>query len=200
MTARSAVTTPDMVEGIIDRDRELFLWLNSLGQPSWDGFWLALSNKWVAIPLYLLLLLWAFRQYGWKGTLLLLVFVALLITASDQLANFFKYGVARLRPCHDPELAEVVRLVKPSCGGRYGYYSAHAANAFGLAVFFSVLWGPKRRVWAVALVAWALLVGYSRIYLGVHFPLDVLSGFVAGGILGWLFARLFQMARQKWSL
>ena len=187
-----------MWEALIDKDREIFLWLNGLGDASWDAFWLGLSNKWVAIPLYLLLLIWTFRQYGLKGTLMLLVFVALLITCSDQLANFFKYGAARLRPCHDPEIAELVRLVKPSCGGRFGYFSAHAANSFGLAMFFSAIWGRRLRWWSVVLLFWAVLVGYSRIYLGVHFPLDVLTGFLAGGMLGWTFARLFLLAHQKW--
>lgn len=187
-----------MWEALLERDQEAFLWLNSLGSPGWDAFWLLLSDKWAAIPLYLVLLLLAFRQFGARRTLVLLVFIALLITCTDQLANFFKYGVGRLRPCHDPEIAPAVRLVKASCGGRFGFYSAHAANAFGLAVFFATLWERKRQVWAALLILWAVLVGFSRIYLGVHYPLDVVSGFLSGGILGWIFARLYTFGLQKW--
>ena len=91
----------------------------------------------------------------------------------------------------------MVRLVKESCGGRYGYFSAHAANSFGLAIFFGIFWGSRRLVWAALLLFWALLVAYSRIYMGVHYPLDVLSGSLAGAFLGWLFARLYFRADQK---
>lgn len=186
-----------MWERLIEKDQEWFVYLNGLGTPAWDPFWKALSDKWMALPLYGLLLFLAVRQIGWKRTGLLLVFVALLITCTDQLSNFFKYGAQRLRPCHEPGLEGVVRLVKSSCGGRFGYFSAHAANSFGLATFFSVFWGARRWFWGMLLLLWALLVAYSRIYLGVHYPLDIISGCLAGGILGWLFARLFIRADQK---
>lgn len=178
-------------------DRNWFLELNGMGTAAWDDFFLFLSDKWLAIPLYALLLLVAWRDLGWKPLLLLLVCVALLITCTDQLSNFFKYGVGRLRPCHDPSLEGMVRLVKANCGGRFGYFSAHAANAMALAAFFTTFWGPGRRGWGALLVTWALAVGFSRIYLGVHYPLDVLTGCLVGAAFGWMFARLFKMARSK---
>ncbi|WP_445384518.1 phosphatase PAP2 family protein [Robiginitalea sp. IMCC44478] len=188
-----------MWDAIIEKDRELFLYLNSLGTPAWDGFWLFLSDKWAAIPLYLLLLVISFRRLGWKNTLVFLIFIALLITVCDQLANFFKYGVARLRPCHDPDLQSVLRLVKASCGGRYGYFSAHAANAMGLATFFCFFLGKAWRWFCSFLIIWALAVGFSRIYLGVHYPLDVVSGALAGSFFGWLFYRLYTFASLKFA-
>ncbi|MEJ2163298.1 MAG: phosphatase PAP2 family protein [Robiginitalea sp.] len=186
-----------MWESLIEKDQQFFIFLNNLGSPFWDPFWLAMSDKWVALPLYGLLLFLAIRDLGWKRTALFVVFIALLITCTDQLSNFFKYGMQRFRPCYEPSLDGMVRLVKSSCGGRYGYFSAHAANSFGLATYFAVFWRNTHRTWAVLLLFWALLVAYSRIYLGVHYPLDVLSGCLAGGLLGWIFSRLFLRADQR---
>ncbi len=188
------------MEELLHIDKETFLFLNNLGTPAWDGIWLAITDKWTSIPLYLLLLLLSARLLGLKKTLVLLVAVALTITACDQLANFFKLGVGRLRPCHDPELSGLYRLVKASCGGKFGYFSAHAANSFAVAVFFSHLLRKSYSWLPWVLVLWAGIVSYSRIYIGVHFPLDVVSGALVGTFMGWLFFRLYIFALDRFSL
>jgi undecaprenyl-diphosphatase len=180
-----------MLDSVIQLDKELFLFLNNLGGASWDGFWLFVTNKWSSIPLYLVLAYVAYNVLGLRQTLVLLVAVALLILVTDQLANFFKYGVQRLRPCYDPEVSEVMRLVKSSCGGKYGYFSAHAANSAAIAFFFSYLLGKTHRYLLVFLCVWAVAIAYSRIYIGVHFPLDVLSGMAIGVLMGWICVKLF---------
>ncbi|QBA64631.1 phosphatase PAP2 family protein [Muriicola soli] len=189
-----------MWEELLHIDKEVFIFLNNLGSPAWDDFWMIMTNKWSSIPLYLLLLFFSARTLGWKKTLLLLVSIALLITVCDQLANFFKLGVGRLRPCHDPELDSLFRLVKSSCGGKYGYFSAHAANSFALAVFFTHFFRSTYPLLSRVLILWAVVVSYSRIYIGVHFPLDVLSGAFVGLLMGWLFFRLYIFALDRTRL
>ena len=188
-----------MLEQLIQLDKELFLYLNGLGTETWDGFWMYLSKKisFVTIPFYLTLLILSYKYFGLKKTGILLISIALMITCTDQLANFFKYGVGRFRPCHDEDLIAIMRLVKERCGGKYGYFSAHAASSFALATFFSVLFHKRLRYLSYFLIVWALLVSYSRIYIGVHFPLDVITGLSIGGLLGWIFARLYIFATLK---
>ncbi|SHJ27293.1 phosphatase PAP2 family protein [Pseudozobellia thermophila] len=186
-----------MWEGLIEYDKELFLYLNNLGTPAWDDFWMFVTNKFTAIPIYLTLLVLTYRYWGFKKTLLVVVTVALMILVTDQLSNFFKYGVQRLRPCYDPELDGLVRLVKNSCGGKFGYFSAHAANNFAVTLFFTFLLKPKLRHIGIFLVFWAFLVSYSRIYIGVHFPLDVVSGALIGLVFSWLFTKLAIFAVDK---
>jgi undecaprenyl-diphosphatase len=189
-----------MLQELLQLDKEFFLYLNGLGSPQWDTFFQFVSHKLSALPLYIFLLVLSYQKFGLKRTLILLVTVALLITATDQLSNFFKYGVARLRPCHDPEISTVMRLVKSYCGGQYGYFSAHAANSFAVAVFFGSILKSSLRGIGVFLVFWAALVAFSRVYIGVHFPLDIISGAVLGSLFGWLFVKLFIFALRKFSL
>ncbi|SIQ39675.1 phosphatase PAP2 family protein [Maribacter ulvicola] len=189
-----------MLEELLQLDKDFFLYLNGLGTPKWDGFFLFLSNKFSAIPLYVFLLILSFQKYGKKRNLVLLVSVALLITVTDQLGNFFKYGVARLRPCHDPEIEPYMRLVKSYCGGKFGYFSAHASNSFALAVFFGSILKSRMKYVGFFLVLWAALVAYSRVYIGVHFPLDIITGALIGSLCGWLFVKLFILALRKFSL
>ena len=189
-----------MLQELLQLDKDFFIYLNGLGTPQWDNLFQFISHKLSAVPLYIFLLILSFRKFGLKQTMVLLVSVALLITVTDQLSNFFKYGVARLRPCHDPEIIPVMRLVKSYCGGQYGYFSAHASNAFAIAVFFGSILKSSIKYIGAFLVLWAALVAYSRIYLGVHFPLDIITGAVIGSLFGWLFVKLFIFALRKFSL
>ncbi|NKI32895.1 phosphatase PAP2 family protein [Croceivirga thetidis] len=180
-----------MIENLIELDQELFLYLNGLGTEGWDGFWMFITNKWGSIPLYLVLLVFSIKAVGLKNTGILLVLVALLITCTDQLANFFKFGLQRPRPCHEDVIYEQMRLVKSYCGGKFGYFSAHAASTMALATFFVTTFYSKLRWYGALLILWALLVGYSRIYIGVHYPGDVFTGIFVGIIFGWLFAKMY---------
>ncbi|MEM1338082.1 MAG: phosphatase PAP2 family protein [Bacteroidota bacterium] len=185
------------LEPLIQLDEQLFVFLNGLGTPVWDGFWLFMTKTRNSFPLYLLLLVLSYRFFGGKGTLVILVAVALLITCTDQLSNFFKYGVQRLRPCHDPDISGAMRLVKSYCGGQYAFFSAHAANSFAAASFFTALFVKKWPWFTGLLLLWAVIVAYSRIYIGVHFPLDVIVGALIGSLFGWVFAKLYIFALHK---
>ncbi len=179
------------MERLAELDRELFLFLNNLGSENWDWLWIAISDKWMAIPLYAVLLYFVFKKFGLKPTILTLVVIALLITATDQLANLFKHGFERPRPCRQEGVMEYARFVAERCG-RFGYFSAHAANSMGVAVFLSLLFQKYYPKLFVFLLFWAVSVAYSRIYLGVHYPGDIITGMLIGGIFGFLFFWLRQ--------
>ena len=187
-----------MLNELINQDIELLIYLNNLGTTQWDGFWLFMTNKFSAIPLYIVLLYVTYKYFGLKKTLLILVAVALLITITDQTSNLFKYGFKRLRPCHNEDIMHLIRLVKSSCGGKYSYFSAHAANSMSFAIFFGMLFKKHSKIWLAFLIIWALIVGYSRIYLAVHFPLDVLTGFIIGTIYGLLIYSVTTFAFRKY--
>lgn len=188
------------MEEIIQLDKDLFLYLNGLGSTKWDPLWQFISHKFSFLPLYLFLVVLSFSKLGIKRTLFAIVFVVLLITVSDQMSTLFKNGLARLRPCHDPELIDLMRLAKSKCGGRFGFFSAHASNSFALAIFFGILLRPYFRPLLLFLLFWAAVVAYSRVYLGVHFPLDILTGAFVGTLLGVVFVKLFIFARRKFHL
>ena len=123
-----------MLDELLKYDTEFFLFLNNLGNTSWDGFWLFVTEKWSSIPIYAILLYLIYKNYGLKGMLVIIVCVALMITATDQIANLFKYGVKRPRPCQVEELKAAMRFVADGCG-RYGYFQ-HTRQALWLLPFF----------------------------------------------------------------
>ncbi|SDX84852.1 undecaprenyl-diphosphatase [Lutibacter oricola] len=182
-----------MFETLIDKDVELLIYLNNLGTSQWDGFWLFITNKLSAIPLYILLLYFFYKQFGLKKTVVMLIFVALLIAVSDQTSNMFKYGFKRLRPCHNDAIVNLIRLVKPSCGGKFSYFSAHAANSIAIAVFFSLWLKQYYKYLMPILLFWAFAVAYSRVYIGVHFPLDILTGALFGVFYALIFYYLLKL-------
>jgi undecaprenyl-diphosphatase len=189
-----------MLEELLQHDKELFLLLNNLGNPTWDAFFMFITNKYSAIPLYLLLLFFSYKQFGLKKSVVLLITALLMIVVTNGLADFFKYGLQRLRPCYDTDVSELMRLVKNSCGGKFGYFSAHAANTSAIAFFFSKLLKQNLRHIGIFLMIWAILVSFSRVYIGVHFPLDVVSGMGIGLFFGGLFTKLYIFAVRKSSL
>ncbi|MCP9198351.1 phosphatase PAP2 family protein [Gramella sp. GC03-9] len=184
------------MERISELDRELFLYLNNLGNETWDWLWIGLSDKWMAIPLYAFLLYLLFKKFGSKPTLITMVVIALLITATDQLANLFKHGFERPRPCRQEGVMEYARFIAERCG-RFGYFSAHAANSTGVAVFLSLIFKEHYPKLVVFLAIWAVLVSYSRIYLGVHYPGDVITGMLIGLVFGYLFFLLRKFLIRK---
>lgn len=113
------------MEEIILEDKQAMIFLNNLGSSTFDPFWILVSEKWFWIPLYVIFLYFLYKNFNKKSLFYILLFVALGITASDQIANIFKFGFERLRPCHDPSLEGLLREVK--CGGKFGFYSAHSA-------------------------------------------------------------------------
>lgn len=186
-----------MIDSLIEKDIELFLYLNNLGTTQWDSFWLILTNKYSAIPLYFILLFFTYKKFGIKKTVILLAFIAVLILVSDQTSNLFKNGFKRLRPCYNDEIVNLSRLVSNRCGGLYSYFSAHAANSMAIAVFFSFALNFKSKISVFLLLFWAVLVAYSRIYIGVHFPLDIITGMFFGILYGTLFYKLFSAFIRK---
>lgn len=162
-----------------------------------DAVMLFLSDKYVWIPFYLLALWYAYWFWPWQRATLMLVLWVLLITLADQTASgLLKPWIGRYRPCR-PEagLEIVVYTLAGKCGGKYGFVSSHAANFFAMAAFFS---GIHRTKWLSAgLFATALAVAYSRIYLGVHYPGDVLGGALVGAFWGWALSQAFFLIDRK---
>ncbi len=171
-----------MIDQLLEFDTSSFLFLNGLGTPFFDPFWMLITNKITNLSIYLVLLIWYFKLKNGKAAFLILLFIGLLILVTDQTTNLFKYGFERLRPCHNEEIVDIMRIVKNGCGGFYGYFSGHASNSFALSIYFSLLFANRYPKLKYALFFMASLVSYSRIYIGVHYPLDIISGALFGTI------------------
>ena len=167
-----------MIEIITKWDEAAFLWLNSFHSEALDPIVLQLTQTITWIPLYLLVLYQIYRTDP-KNTAWILGGVMLTILLADQVSSgLMKPYFERLRPCHDPRWEGMLHLYG-RCGGLYGFVSSHAANTFGLATFLTLKLGKKQK--AIAwLFLYALIVSYTRIYLGVHYPLDLFFGAVVG--------------------
>ncbi|TGV00821.1 phosphatase PAP2 family protein [Flavivirga rizhaonensis] len=178
-----------MIEKLLERDTELFLFLNNLGSQPWDNLWLIITNKLTFIPLYAILLFLLYKKYGLKSLLIFVVVVALMITFTDQITNVFKRGFQRSRPCGEDNLIDQMRFIAVRCG-KYGFFSGHSSNSMAAAVFAGLILKQYYKYLIFILLFWSLVVAYSRIYVGVHYPLDIVCGLVFGAISGFLFYKL----------
>ncbi len=177
-----------MFDWLIQLDHKIFLFLNGLHSDFLDPLFFWGTKTLVWIPFYIFLLYLVIRKFGWK-TLLVLLAVALMVTVSDQLSNLFKELVSRPRPSHEPFLSGV-HHVNGYKGGAFGFYSAHASSNMAIAVFLIVVMTRPFRYFAALMLFYALFMSYTRIYLGVHYPGDILAGWLMGGILGLFFGKL----------
>ena len=179
-----------MIEEILKLDSKLFLYLNNLVTPEFDSFWTTLSKIEANILMYLFLICLFFYIQKIRPKFLnvfyLIFVIALMITITDQGANLFKDSFQRLRPCYNESIKDSIRLVKDNCGGKYGFFSAHASNSFSLAIFFGLLFKNRIRYIILITIVYASLISYSRIYLGVHFPIDIIIGSSFGLCVGFI--------------
>jgi len=179
-----------LIEKLLQWDQELFFVINGANSGFFDFLMYWISNKYIWIPLYALFIFLIIKDFKWKA-ILILIFAGVLITISDQISvHFFKEVFERLRPCHDPAISETVHLVNGHCGGHYSFISSHACNTFALAFFLINILGKRYRYFNLLIILWAGIIGYSRVYLGVHYPSDVIAGAIVGSAIGIIMGRL----------
>ena len=186
-----------MLERLIHIDTEILLAINGWHAPWADTLMWIISAKETWIPLYLLLmglLVWRYRQPSttrvkWMqkvpACVLMIIVIGLAVGAADFIASgILKDWVARPRPSRVPELEGVLHLVNGYKSGRYGFVSSHAANTMACGLLFSLIW--RKKITTCGLMLWVAANCYSRMYLGVHYPLDILGGLIVGALVAWV--------------
>lgn len=185
-----------MIEWLDKLDKELLLYLNSIHSPFWDEWMLKFTDRFFWIPFYLLVAAYIIFKFK-KRSLAILITIALLVLSSDLItSSLMKPYFMRLRPCHNEELKQSLRLIK-DCGGTFGFASSHAANTTALAVFLILLFKHQSR-WIYVMILWAGIISYSRIYLAVHYPGDIITGALIGLILSLLYFDFYNRVSKKY--
>ena len=185
------LTTPSWFEKLKDFDQWLFLKINTgIGNPFFDAVLPFMRNSVNWAPLYIFLIVFALLNFRTKGAWWILFFLVT-VALTDMTGNFFKHFFERPRPCLDPELYGRMRLLVDNCSRGFSFTSNHAANHFGMGMFFYLTTRPLLKKWAVAGLIWAALISFAQVYVGVHYPFDILGGTALGLIFGTLTGSLF---------
>ncbi len=178
-----------MLQFLEDADRQVFLFLNGMHCGFCDTVMPYLTELWVWIPLFAWWLWLLYRKFD-NHIVKIVLCLAALILITDQGANIIKNSVKRYRPSHNVEIQNKVHVVNDYKGGEYGFISNHAANVWGVAFFAFFLLRPTKKLIVVSLFGWAIFICYTRIYLGVHYPLDVAGGAIFGFIAAFFMSKL----------
>jgi undecaprenyl-diphosphatase len=179
-----------MLEQLIQFDQNLFFTINhGLSNSFFDWLMPALRNRFFWTPLYLFIIIFSIRNYGKQGWIMIL-FLGLTFGCTDFISSsLIKPTVQRLRPCNDPEIkSDVKNLV--DCGSGYSFPSSHASNHFGLAVFLIVLFFSKWKLILPIGLLWAASISFAQVYVGVHYPIDILAGAMLGGMIGFIMGKI----------
>ena len=181
------------LQKILEVDKEIFLFLNGFHSPFWDTIMLMITRKETWIPFFAIIIYFIIKNYRVKA-FLILFFLALVILFSDQFSVLLKENIQRLRPVHQPEIEHLVHNVLRK-GGLYGFVSSHAANSFAIFAFTTRIF--RNKTYWFLLLFWAVIFSYSRIYSGVHYPLDILGGAVLGWGIGVLLFKMLIFAENR---
>ncbi|HMI06449.1 MAG TPA: phosphatase PAP2 family protein [Flavobacterium sp.] len=183
-----------MVDHLLLWDRKLFVYLNGLGSEKYDGLWLFITSQVNWIPIFLLIGYLVFKHLGWRHAVMILIIIAALIALTDQTTNLFKYGFQRLRLGNEPELAHLIRAIQTRKS--FSFISGHASNSMASAVFLYLVLKPYLKYMGFIFL-WPLIFAYSRIYLGLHYPLDIICGYIWGIMMAFIMWEVYKISRDK---
>jgi len=184
-----------MLEYLVHLDKKLFIFLNNLGSAPFDTIWLLITKQINWIPFFLILLFILFKKLGPKKLGIAILTVTALITFTNEITDVIKFSVQRIRPCNDDTLAGLIRVVKDS--DTFSYFSGHASNSTASMMFVYLIL-RKYYKYSYLIFLYPLIFAYSRIYLGLHFPSDIVTGYLFGIFTGALFYRIYSYFQQKY--
>ena len=184
-----------MLETLLELDKNLFIFLNGLGSEAYDGFWLFITKQINWIPIFVFIMYLVFKHLGWRHAVLIILVMALLIVLTDQTTNLFKNYFQRLRPVNNTDLDDVIHFVHKRSS--FSFISGHASNSMAAAFFLYKVLKPYLKYMGFIFL-WPLIFAYSRIYLGLHYPGDILCGYVWGILMALIMLKLYVYLRNRY--
>jgi undecaprenyl-diphosphatase len=184
-----------MLEKIISLDKQLLVFLNSFGSETFDPIWLIITKQVNWIPFFLLLIYLVYKRLGTKQTLIIVLFVSVLLAVNNEITEAFKAHFQRLRPCNDLDIKDIIRNVKPSA--TFSFFSGHSSNTMAVFVFLYCIFRKHYKYFGLV-IFWPFIFSYSRVYLGLHFPTDILAGYTCGILTGLLTFQIYKFVQRKY--